>query len=100
MSTEKLAHDLKVIAHDAEDLIKATAGDVSEKAREARSRLMAGVESAKASCARLQDQVQEKAIASAKATDKAIRSHPYESIGIAFGVGLLIGVLVCRGRGD
>jgi ElaB/YqjD/DUF883 family membrane-anchored ribosome-binding protein len=25
-----------------------------------------------------------------------IRAHPYESMGIAFGVGLLIGVLVAR----
>jgi ElaB/YqjD/DUF883 family membrane-anchored ribosome-binding protein len=96
MSTEKLAKDLKVIAHDAEDLIKATAGDVSEKAREARSRLMAAVETAKESCGRLQ----EKAVEGAKVTDKAIREHPYESIGVAFGIGLLIGVLVGRRTGD
>ena len=34
--------------------------------------------------------------ASARATDRAIREHPYESIGIAFGVGVLIGVLINR----
>ena len=32
----------------------------------------------------------------AKATDQVIRGHPYESIGIALGVGLLIGVLAGR----
>ena len=32
----------------------------------------------------------------AKVTDRAIREHPYEAIGIAFGVGMLIGVLVNR----
>ena len=32
----------------------------------------------------------------AKKTDEAIRTHPYESIGIAFGVGILIGVLIGR----
>jgi ElaB/YqjD/DUF883 family membrane-anchored ribosome-binding protein len=95
MNTDKLTSDLKVIAHDAEDLIKATAGEVSEKAKEARSRLMVALESAKESCGRLQD----KAVASAKATDQVIRAHPYESIGVAFGVGLLIGVLLGR-RGD
>jgi ElaB/YqjD/DUF883 family membrane-anchored ribosome-binding protein len=94
MSTERLASDLKAIARDAEDLIKATAGDVSEKAKEARSRLMVALESAKDRC----EELQEKAVAGAKATDKVIRDHPYESIGIAFGVGLLIGVLLGRGR--
>jgi ElaB/YqjD/DUF883 family membrane-anchored ribosome-binding protein len=94
MSTERLASDLKAIARDAEDLIKATAGEVSDKAKEARSRLMVALESAKERC----EELQEKAVAGAKATDKVIRDHPYESIGVAFGVGLLIGVLVGRGR--
>lgn len=29
-------------------------------------------------------------------TDEAVRSHPYESMGIAFGMGVLIGVLIGR----
>lgn len=92
VSTERLVSDLKAVAHDAEDLLKASAGEVSEKAREARARLTAAVERAKDACVGLQ----EKAVAGAKATDKAIREHPYQSIGIAFGVGVLIGVLVTR----
>ena len=31
-----------------------------------------------------------------KAADKVIRDHPYQTIGIAFGVGLLIGFLARR----
>ena len=91
-SVGKLVQDFKTVVHDAESLVKATAGDLGEKAREARGRLTASLESAKASF----HQLEEKAIAGAKATDKVIREHPYESIGIAFGVGLLIGVLVTR----
>jgi ElaB/YqjD/DUF883 family membrane-anchored ribosome-binding protein len=40
--------------------------------------------------------IQETSVDTAKATDKVIRRHPYESIGIAFGVGLLVGVLARR----
>lgn len=40
--------------------------------------------------------VQEKTVASAKATDRVIRDYPYQSIGIAFGVGLLVGMLITR----
>ena len=92
VSREKVKEDLRVLVRDAEELLKATAGDVSEKAKEARSRLAQTLEQAKGTCQRLQDQTLE----AAKATDKVIRNHPYESIGVAFGIGLLIGVLVTR----
>ena len=32
----------------------------------------------------------------AKAADRVIRDHPYHTIGLAFGVGLLIGILARR----
>ena len=89
---ERLAGDLKAVVRDAEELMKATAGQAGEKLAEVRTRLAAALESAKATCQRLE----EKTIAAAKATDRTIREHPYESIGIAFGVGLLVGVLVAR----
>ena len=40
--------------------------------------------------------MEEQARAGVRATDHAIREHPYESIGIAFGVGMLLGVLINR----
>jgi ElaB/YqjD/DUF883 family membrane-anchored ribosome-binding protein len=96
MTTEqanaRLASDLKAVIRDAEELVKATAGQAGEKVTELRGRLTAAMESAKASCQRLE----ERTVAAAKATDRTIREHPYESIGIAFGVGLLVGLLVRR----
>ena len=67
----------------------------SEKG-ELRARLEAATEKAKEVCKRLQEQT----VAAAKATDEAIREHPYQAIGIAFGVGVLIGVLAARSRGE
>ncbi|MCL4788946.1 MAG: DUF883 family protein [Verrucomicrobia bacterium] len=93
---EKVMTDLKVLTRDAEALMHATAGQagekVSEKMTELRQKLSAALDSAKATCQRLED----KAVAGAKAADKTIREHPYESIGAAFAVGVLIGVLVGR----
>jgi ElaB/YqjD/DUF883 family membrane-anchored ribosome-binding protein len=54
------------------------------------------IEKAKDVCERLQNQT----AAAAKATDKTVREHPYEAMGVAFGLGVLVGFLVCRGRGD
>ena len=42
----------------------------------------------------------EKASACAKATDRTIREYPYQSIGIALGLGLITGLLLSRGRGN
>jgi len=91
-ANQRLAGDLKLVMRDAEDLLKATAGEAGEKVKEVRNRLASAMESARETCEKLQD----KTVQTARATDHVIREHPYESIGIAFGVGLLIGVLVSR----
>jgi ElaB/YqjD/DUF883 family membrane-anchored ribosome-binding protein len=54
------------------------------------------IERAKDTCERLE----ERAAAAARRTNKVIRKHPYEAIGVGLGVGLLIGVLVMRSRND
>lgn len=88
-SKDKLIRDLNILVHDAEALIKVTGKDLSEKSKE---QLMAALERFKISCRK----VEQEAVSTAKATDALIRENPYKSIGIAFGVGLLIGVLVTR----
>src|SRR5437016_14246731 len=88
-STEKLLQDLRAVVHDGEELLKAGANELSERGTAARERLAAALEVAKETRRKLE----ERALASAKVTDRIIREHPYESIGIAFGVGILIGVL-------
>lgn len=37
-----------------------------------------------------------KAVAGAKATDKAIRNNPYKAVGVAVGAGLIAGALLTR----
>ncbi len=90
--TDKILADLKNLVRDSEELLADSAAVVGEKAREVRERLARSLVAAKASCQSLQ----EKAVEGARATDKVIREHPYQSIGIAFGLGLLVGVLATR----
>ncbi len=78
-----------------EQTMEATERGDKEK-HELRAKLEAATEKAKEVCKRLQDET----VAAAKATDKAVREHPYQAIGIAFGVGVLIGVVVSRCRKD
>jgi len=91
-STEKLLQDLQNVVRDGEELLRAGVQDLGDKGAAARERLAAALEVAKETRRRLE----ERAIAGAKATDKLVREYPYQSLGAAFGIGLLIGVLVNR----
>lgn len=93
---ERMMADLQALASDAEALLRATADDASEKAKEARTRITAALERAKATYAELQEQTLESAKAAVGKADETIRAHPYESIAVAFGVGLLLGALLRR----
>ncbi len=88
----KVLADLKRVVEDSEELLVESAGAVGEKAHELRERLTRTVEVAKATCRRLEDKTREYA----KATDKLIRERPYQSLGVAFGVGIVIGLLLKR----
>ena len=92
INTGRLVSELKTVTKDAEELLKTVSGEKGNGSHEIRMRLSTAIESAKATYRRLE----EKAVAGAKATDKVIREHPYESLGVAFGLGLLVGVLVTR----
>ena len=91
-STEKLLRELREVVQDGEELLRAGSEELSERGVAARERLGAALEAAKETGR----QLQERTVAGARATDRVIREHPYQSIGIAFGVGLLIGLLIRR----
>lgn len=88
----KLAEDLRLVAADAEELIKATGGELEVKTREIRQHLKTVLQDAQASCARLEEQAEERL----RMTDQMIRENPYRSIGIAAGIGFLAGLLITR----
>lgn len=88
-SLEKLVDDLARVVQGADELAQASGVNLpEEKRREIRTRL----ERLKQQCAKIKEQ----AVAGARATDKLLRQHPYSSLGIAIGCGLLIGFLLCR----
>jgi len=90
--TQAASNDMGTLAEDARALMAATADVAGEKVGESRKRLAAALESAKEIAGRVRD----KAVAGAKATDEAVHEHPYKAMGIALGVGALIGFLVAR----
>jgi len=64
VSIDQFLDDLKVVVRDGEELLKS------------------GVSTAK-----------RQALARARTTDEVVRTHPYQTIAIVFGIGLLFGLL-------
>jgi len=91
-ANKRLSGDLKVLARDTEELLKASATATSDGLDNARHRVTRALESARANCRQLQERTKQ----AARTTDRVIRSHPYETIGIALGTGLLLGLLARR----
>ena len=91
-STEKLLNDLRAVLADGEQLLRAGAKDLSERGMAARERLAAALELAKDTRRKLE----ERALAGARATDRVIHDYPYQSVGVAFGIGMVLGVLLNR----
>ena len=88
----ELAEPAQNLVEDAQELLAATAHVAEEKVIEARKRLAAAIGKGRDAWRAVQD----KAVSSAKATDRVIRDHPYHSICIALGVGILVGFLARR----
>jgi len=82
------------LAEDARALLTATAEVPGEEVGEARRRLAAALERGKEICGR----VREKVVEGAKATDQAVHKHPYQAMGIALGVGALLGYVIALRR--
>jgi ElaB/YqjD/DUF883 family membrane-anchored ribosome-binding protein len=93
---DKLMADLKVVIADAEELLKMTAGQAGDKAAELRMRMQARMEQAKADLAHLQTLAVDKAKDAGRAADEFVHESPWKAVGIAAGVGLVVGLLISR----
>lgn len=64
VTVEKFLEDIKAVVQDGEELLKASGRGLKAKA-----------------------------ISGAKSTDQMVRSHPYQTLGIMLGLGLIVGLL-------
>jgi ElaB/YqjD/DUF883 family membrane-anchored ribosome-binding protein len=95
-STERLMADLQAVVRDTENLLKATAGDASERAAKARAHAEESLHKARARMSELERDLAARTREAAQKTNAYVHENPWPSIGVAAGVGLLIGLLISR----
>jgi ElaB/YqjD/DUF883 family membrane-anchored ribosome-binding protein len=93
---DKLMSDLRMVIADAEEVLRMTADEVGEGAADLRSRVQARMNQAKDDLVHLQEAAVAKAKAAGHVADDFVHDNPWKSIGIATGVGLVIGLLISR----
>jgi len=82
---DRFMNELRNVIADAEDLLRATADQTGPKVQEVRAR---AEESLRAAREHLQG--------AGKQLDSQVRDNPWAAVGVAAGIGLLIGVLLAR----
>jgi ElaB/YqjD/DUF883 family membrane-anchored ribosome-binding protein len=92
----KLMDDLRVVVRDTEELLRATASQTGEKAEEARRRVTAALDGARVRLQEAQASAAQMGDEAIKATEQYVRENPWQAVGIAAGVGLVLGALLSR----
>lgn len=93
---EKFVSDVKVLVADTEELLRATASQAGEKAAVARERIQATLATTKAKLIDAERALLDKTKQAAKVTDEYVHDNPWQAVGVAAGVGFLLGLLIGR----
>ena len=96
ISRDKLISDMKVVIADADELLRATAGQAGEKVAAARAKIQDSMDAARIKLAQLGEASAERAKEAARATDDYVHEHPWHAVGIAALIGLVLGTLISR----
>jgi len=96
VTTVKLKQDLQAVMVDAEELLKATAAQTGERIEKARVRAEDSLRAARLRLAETSAAAGERASVAARDVDDQVHKHPWASVGIAAGIGLLLGLLIGR----
>ena len=95
-SQQRLVFAIRSEISDAEDVLSATADQVGDKISRLRERIQSRLREAKLRLAEAEALLVDKTKAAARATDDYVHESPWTAIGIAAGVGALVGLAIGR----
>jgi ElaB/YqjD/DUF883 family membrane-anchored ribosome-binding protein len=97
-TVDKLLEDLQAVVTDAEELLKATAGQAGEKVQEVRARAEESLSAARDRLGEMQGNAVQQARELVSSGEEYVRRNPWQAVGIAAGAGLLVGLLISLSR--
>lgn len=95
-SQDELLNEFQALVHDTEKLLQHSASLAGEQAEELREQIRASLGRARSTLHNAEDSLRERGKAAVQATEGYVQTHPWQTIGIAAGIGLLLGMLITR----
>ena len=95
-TAERLVSDLRNLIGDAEELLRATTNQAGEKIALARQKIEQSMIEGRKALADAEEMVVSRSKEAADVADDYVRENPWVAVGVAAGVGLLVGLLVRR----
>jgi ElaB/YqjD/DUF883 family membrane-anchored ribosome-binding protein len=92
---DKLMSDVRTFISDAKEVMRSTV-DETGQSNEVRDRVLNLLQEARVELASLQKMAATKAKEASQATDEYVHENPWQSVGIAAGIGLIVGLLLAR----
>jgi ElaB/YqjD/DUF883 family membrane-anchored ribosome-binding protein len=96
VNRDKFVQDMRLVISDAEELLRATASQAGERIGVARERIQDSINQAKTKLADVQALAMERAQQAARYSEEYVRDNPWRAIGIAAGIGLVLGIILSR----
>jgi ElaB/YqjD/DUF883 family membrane-anchored ribosome-binding protein len=96
VTRDDLVSDVKLVLNDVESMLQQAAGAGAGQAQELRERAQTALRATQAKLREIQTATKDSARSAAKTTDDWVQGHPWSAVGIAAGVGLVIGLLLGR----
>ena len=92
--TAQLLEDFDKVVRDSEALLRSLANVSGEKATALRESVEANLDTAKARLRELKGSVGQRAASAAHEADEYVHENPWTAIGVAAGVGVIVGLIL------
>ncbi len=93
---DQIVDQFSSVISEAEGLLSKATHETGEKARDLRSQAEARLLTAKLKLQELQGQAVDRAKDAARVTDDYVHENPWQAIGVAAAVGMIVGLLISR----
>ena len=93
-SKDQLVQDMNAVMSDSEQLLRSAASDGTDKAKSLRANLEKSLSTARARLSDFQAAAKDQVMSTAGDVDDYVKASPWQAIGIAAGVGVLIGAIL------
>lgn len=95
-NNDKLINEMGTVISDAEEMLRMTANETGDAAASLRARVKERMNKTKDELVRLQEAAMAKAHEAGDAADEFVHENPWQAMGVAAGLGLVVGMLISR----